>query len=200
VQQNLALGAARPAAVVQVNSSSTAGLNASAVKTTGSSSQSHVFSNATSVTPAALMLKVDQSSTGAPVISGFLSSIANNFNWKLTGSPEIIGIDQQQVLPPEFKYVDFFVPGIIGMMMITSGLLRTVSMQTQYRHKGILRKLGTTPLKKSEWIISKVLYQTVVIFISTAIILIVAKLVFNVKIMPDATTLLLLFAGTICFT
>jgi len=39
VQQNLALGAARPAAVVQVNSSSTAGLNASAVKTTGSSSQ-----------------------------------------------------------------------------------------------------------------------------------------------------------------
>jgi hypothetical protein len=73
-------------------------------------------------------------------------------------------------------------------------------MQTQYRNSGILRKLGTTPLKKSEWIISKMLYQTVVVFISAAVILVVAKLVYNVSIVPNAATLLLLFAGTICFT
>jgi ABC-2 type transport system permease protein len=200
VQQNLALGAARPAAVVQINSSSTAGINANAVTTTGSSSQSRSFSNETSVTPATLMLKVDQSSTGAPVISGYVNSIVNGFNSKLVGSAEIVGIDQKQVLPPEFRYVDFFVPGIIGMMIITSGVLRTVSMETQNRHKGILRKLGTTPLEKSEWIVSKMLFQTVVVFISTAFIIVTAKLAFDVKILLNAAILPLILAGTVCFT
>jgi ABC-2 type transport system permease protein len=199
VQQNLALGAARPAAVVQVNSSAAA-LGASAGTTSGSSSQSRSLSNNASVTPASLTLNVDQSSTGAPVISGYVSSIVNGFNSKLAGSAEIVGVDQKQVLPPEFKYVDFFVPGIIGMMIITSGVLRTVSMETQNRHKGILRKLGTTPLKKSEWIVSKMLYQTVVVFISTALIIMTAKLFFDIKVLLNAAILPLILAGTICFT
>jgi ABC-2 type transport system permease protein len=199
VQQNLALGAARPAAVVQVNSSA-AGLGASAGTTSGSSSQSRSLSNNASVTPASLTLNVDQSSTGAPVISGYVSSIVSGFNSKLAGSAEIVGVDQKQVLPPEFKYVDFFVPGIIGMMIITSGVLRTVSMETQNRHKGILRKLGTTPLKKSEWIVSKMLYQTVVVFISTALIIMTAKLFFDIKVLLNAAILPLILAGTICFT
>jgi ABC-2 type transport system permease protein len=200
VQQNMALGSIRPAAVVQVNSSSTTGLNVSALTTSGSSAQSRPFSNAASVTPATLTLKVDQSSTGAPAISGYVNSIVNSFNSKLIGSAQVVGIDQIQVLPPEFKYVDFFVPGIIGMMMITSGVLRTVAMETEYRHKGLLKKLGTTPLEKSEWIISKMLYQTVVVFISSALIIATAKLVFNVRVVPSAAVLLLIFAGTVCFT
>ena len=200
VQHNLALGATQPSAVVQVNPSVTSQTNSSALKTSSSRSQSQALSKNTNVTPAALILKVDQSSAGAPVISGFLGSIANGFNSTLTGSEQTVSIDQQQVLPPQFKYVDFFVPGIIGMMVITSGVLRTVSMQTQYRNKGILKKLGTTPLKKAEWIISTMLYQAVVVFISAALIVVVAKLVYNVRTVPDAATLLLLFAGTICFT
>jgi ABC-2 type transport system permease protein len=199
VQQNLALGSTRPAAVAQVNSS-TAGLNASAVTTSGSSSQSRLFSSAASVTPATLTLKVDQSSTGAPAISGYVNSIVNGFNSKLIGSAQVVGIDQQQVLPAEFKYVDFFVPGIIGMMIITSGVLRTVATETEYRHKGLLKKLGTTPLEKSEWIVSRMLYQTVVVFISSALIIATAKLVFNVRVVPTAAVLPLIFAGTVCFT
>jgi ABC-2 type transport system permease protein len=44
------------------------------------------------------------------------------------------------------------------------------------------------------------LYQTVVIFISAALIILVAKLLYNVQTVPYVVTLLLLFAGTICFT
>jgi ABC-2 type transport system permease protein len=44
------------------------------------------------------------------------------------------------------------------------------------------------------------LYQTVVIFISAALIILVAKLVYNVQTVPYVVTLLLLFAGTICFS
>jgi ABC-2 type transport system permease protein len=187
VQRNLALGASRPSTAVQVNSTTTSATNASAL-------------NATNATPAAVILKVDQSSTSAPVISGVLSSIANGFNSQLTGSTQIVGVENQQVLSSQFKYIDFFVPGIIGLTVLTTGVLGTVGTNTQYRNNGILRKLATTPLGKSEWIISKMLYQTVVISISATLIIVVAKLVYNVTVVPNVITLLLLFVGTICFT
>ncbi|HEX7514041.1 MAG TPA: ABC transporter permease, partial [archaeon] len=201
VQRNLALGASRPSTGVQVNPTTTSTTNASALNATSLSSQSsQAQSNNTNVTPAAVILKVDQSSTSAPVISGVLSSIANGFNSQLTGSTQIVGVENQQVLSSQFKYIDFFVPGIIGLTVLTTGVLGTVGTNTQYRNNGILRKLATTPLGKSEWIISKMLYQTVVIFISAALIIIVAKLVYNVTTVPNVVTLLLLFVGTICFT
>lgn len=201
VQRNLALAATRPSTAVQVNPAATGQTNASALNATPLSSQSsQAQSNNTNATPAAVILKVDQSSTSAPVISGVLSSIANGFNSQLTGSTQIVGVENQQVLSSQFKYIDFFVPGIIGLTVLTTGVLGTVGTNTQYRNNGILRKLATTPLGKSEWIISKMLYQTVVIFISAALIIVVAKLVYNVRVVPDAVTLLLLFVGAICFT
>ncbi len=201
VQRNLALGATRPSTAVQVNPATTITTNASALNATSLSSQSsQAQSNNTNVTPAAVILKVDQSSTSAPVISGVLSSIANGFNSQLTGSTQIVGVENQQVLSSQFKYIDFFVPGIIGLTVLTTGVLGTVGTNTQYRNNGILRKLATTPLGKSEWIISKMLYQTVVILISAALIIVVAKLVYNVTAVPNVVTLLLLFVGTICFT
>jgi len=201
VQHNLALGATRPSTAVQVNPTTTSATNASALNATRvSSSSSQAQSNNTNATPAAVILKVDQSSTSAPVIRGVLSSIANGFNSQLTGSTQIVGVENQQVLSSQFKYIDFFVPGIIGLTVLTTGVLGTVGTNTQYRNNGILRKLATTPLGKSEWIISKMLYQTVVIFISAALIIVVAKLVYNVTVVPNVVTLLLLFVGTICFT
>jgi ABC-2 type transport system permease protein len=201
VQRNLALGATRPSTTLQVNPTTTSATNASTLNATRVSSQSsQAQSNNSNVTPAAVILKVDQSSTSAPVISGVLSSIANGFNSQLTGSTQIVDVENQQVLSSQFKYIDFFVPGIIGLTVLTTGVLGTVGTNTQYRNNGILRKLATTPLGKSEWIISRMLYQTVVIFISAALIILVAKLVYNVQTVPNVVTLLLLFAGTICFT
>jgi ABC-2 type transport system permease protein len=147
-----------------------------------------------------VILKVDQSSTSAPIISGLLNSIVNGFNAKLTGSKQVVGIQNQQVLSAQFTYVDFFVPGMLGLTVLFTGVLQTVGNNTQYRNKGVLKKLATTPLTKSEWIFAKILYQSVQVFISAALILIVAKLVYDIQVVPNAVTLLLLFVGTICFT
>ena len=201
VQQNLALDTTRPSTAVQVNPMTISTTNAGVLNATTLRSQStQALGNDTNVTPAAVILKVDQSSTSAPVISGVLSSIANGFNSQLTGAKPIVSVENQQVLSQQFKYIDFFVPGIIGLTVLTTGVLGTVGTNTQYRNNGILRKLATTPLGKSEWIISKMLYQTVIIFISAAMIIVVAKLVYDVRTVPDVVTILLLFVGTICFT
>jgi len=188
VNHDLALGAARPAAVVQVNSSA-AGVT-----------QSLASSGSANVTPASVILKVDQSQSSAPLVIGVVGNIASGFNSQITGTKQVVGVENNDVLSSNYRYIDFIVPGIIGMTILTTGVLQTVGMQTQYRNKGILKKLGTTPLKKSEWIISKMLYQAVVVLISAALIIIAAKLVYQVRFVADVTTIGLIFAGTICFT
>ncbi|MGZ4914408.1 MAG: ABC transporter permease, partial [Halobacteriota archaeon] len=200
VQQDLALGAARPAAVVQVNSSAAGVTNAGAVAAAGVSSQSPTSNGSANVTAASVILTVDQSSTSANLVIGVVGNIASGFNSQITGTKQVVGVENSNVLGSNYRYIDFFVPGIIGMTILTSGVLQTVSMQTQYRNKGILKKLATTPLRKSEWIISKMLYQAVVVFISAALIIVAAKLVYQVRFVADVTTIGLIFAGTICFT
>ena len=201
VKTDLALGATPPANVqVSPILRGQTGTNVSAVNTTLGVQASQARTNNTNFTAASVILNVDQSSTTAPIISGVLNSIVNSFNAQVTGSKQLVGIQNQQVLSAQFTYIDFFVPGIIGLTVLTTGVLQTVGMMTQYRNKGVLKKLATTPLTKPEWILATILYQSVIVFISAALIIIVAKLVYDVRVVPDAVTLLLLFVGTICFT
>ena len=197
VHQDLALGAARPAAVVQVNSSAAGVTNAGAsgsreLTVTSIECQRHAsFGDTESRSIVSLALHL---------VIGVVGNIASGFNSQITGTKQVVGVENNDVLGSNYRYIDFIVPGIIGMTILTTGVLQTVGMQTQYRNKGILKKLGTTPLKKSEWIISKMLYQAVVVFISAALIIVAAKLVYQVRFVPDVTTIGLIFAGTICFT
>ncbi|MGZ7167731.1 MAG: ABC transporter permease [Halobacteriota archaeon] len=156
-------------------------------------------SNNTTATPATLTLKVDQSQLMTGTI-GVVNSIAKSFFTQLAGSGQIANVASQKILPSQFKYIDFFIPGIVSLAVLTTGVLGTSTVNTEYRHKGILRKLSTTPLGKSDWLIAKMLYQCVVVLISAALIFVVAKLAYDVNTVPGAATLLLLLAGTICFT
>ena len=143
---------------------------------------------------------MDQSQSTAPVVTGVLNSIISSFNAQLTGAGQVVGLKRQEVISPRFRYIDFFVPGVIGLTVLASGIFNTVAINTRYRTNGILRKLATTPLTKTGWIASKTLFQAVRAFISTALIIVVAVLAFNVKVLPDIYSIILIFVGTMTFT
>jgi ABC-2 type transport system permease protein len=200
VQQNVALSKASPTAGGQVNSSMLGQTNTSSLNVVNIGQAPLKSSNNTTAMPATLTLLVDQSQLVTPGTIGVVDSIAKGFVTQIAGSGQLANVTTQQILPSQFKNIDFFMPGIISLAVLTIGVLGTSTTNTEYRLKGILRKLSTTPLGKSDWLIAKMLYQFVVVLISTALIFVVAKLVYDVATVPDAATLLLLFAGTICFT
>ncbi len=202
VQHNVALSKTSSTAGRQVNSSIAGQTNTSVLNVVNIGQAPPKSSNNTTTRPATLTLKVDQSQLmlEQPGTIGVVDGIAKSFFTQLAGSGQLANITSQQILPSQFKYIDFFMPGIISLAVLTIGVLGTSTTNTEYRLKGILRKLSTTPLGKSDWLIAKMLYQFVVVLISTALIFVVAKLVYDITIVPGAATLLLLFAGTICFT
>jgi len=139
--------------------------------------------------------------TSAATIRGVVEQITDYFNTVTTGQtpPQVVTVQMESLVSENYRFIDFFVPGLIGMTIMTTGVFGAVGWNTRNRELGILKKLATTPLSKLEWIVGVVLFELVMCTISTAIILGVGVLVFNVRVLPNIYSIILIVAGAITF-
>ncbi len=124
----------------------------------------------------------DPSSTSVTTKLQYLNAIVADTNQRLSGTLPFIKLVEQSILETKYRFVEFFVPGIIAMAVMTSSLSGALNMNAELRQKGILRKLATTPITRTDWLLSNILYQLVLAVISTASILLVSYAVFNVRL------------------
>jgi ABC-2 type transport system permease protein len=200
VQRNVAFRNASSAAGARVNSTTVGRNNTTLLNVVNLNQGSLTAQNSNTARPAQLTLKVDQSQLITRSTAGIVNSVAKSFVEQLSGSGQIANVTTQNALPSKFKYIDFFVPGIVSLAVLTIGVLGTCGTYTELRETGILKRLASTPLGKSDWLTAKIFYQCVVVFVSAALIFVVAKLVYNVNTVPNPVIVILLVAGTICFT
>jgi ABC-2 type transport system permease protein len=100
----------------------------------------------------------------------------------MSGTLPFITMSEQSILNKKYRFIEFFVPGIIAMAVMTSSLTGALTMNAELRQKGILRKLATTPITRIDWLLSNILYQLVLAIISTTSILLVSYAVFGVRL------------------
>ncbi|MEX0774081.1 MAG: ABC transporter permease [Phycisphaeraceae bacterium] len=131
---------------------------------------------------AALKYIYDPSSTSVTTKLQYLGAVVATANQKMSGTRPFYTLTEQSILDKKYRFIEFFIPGIIAMAVMTSSLSGALSMNAELRQKGILRKLATTPITRIDWLLSNVLYQLVLAVISTAAILLVGHLVFDVRL------------------
>ncbi len=107
-------------------------------------------------------------------------------NQGMSGQAPFIRAAEASMLTKKYRFIEFFVPGIIAMSVMTSSLSGAVNMNAELRQKGVIRKLSTTPITRTDWILSNILYQFVLAVISTAAILVVSYAVFSVRLQINA--------------
>lgn len=132
--------------------------------------------------PVPLRYVYDPSSTAVETKIRLLDTIVAATNQKATGSPQAITLVAVSILPARYRFIEFFVPGIIAMAIMTSCLSNALNMNAELRQKGILRKLATTPITRADWLTSSIVYQLILSVISTAAILLVSYFVFDVRL------------------
>ncbi len=139
---------------------------------------------------------------GSSATYQIVRSVAFQLSLGLAGSRGGIQVPPNEFLPSqaEFRYIDFFLPGILGMTIMTSGVYGAIAVNTRYRKNGVLRKVATTPMTKSEWVISKVVYQICLAFISMTSLVLVGILIYNVKIHINGLVILLVITGSMTFS
>lgn len=147
-----------------------------------------------------LVVKMDPSKSSAQTILGMVDGVTRAFVSHLTGAKTIITISTESVYTETFRYIDFFVPGVIGMVIMTTSVFGTIEVNTKYRNNGVLKKLATTPLSRAEWIVAKALNRLVITFISAALVLAVGYVVFSVEFILNFESLFLIVVGSLAFS
>lgn len=86
------------------------------------------------------------------------------------------------------------------MTIVIVSMFGAITSNTKYRELGVLKRLAVTPLSKLEWILGVVVYHVFLSFLSTVVILVVGKTVYNAEAFPDVYSVILIASGTVAFT
>lgn len=142
----------------------------------------------------------DQSTSSAPVVQSIVMSIVDKLNFELSKGVEYFSIKDLAIAPKRFGFIDFFIPGVIGMTAMTTSIFTSVSMSARFKQNGIFRKLATTPLKRYEWILSRTIYNVLISYLGMAVMMLMGMTIFGMKMTLDAVSLLMVAMASLMFT
>ena len=128
----------------------------------------------------------DPSSSSVVTKMQILNLVFAKLNQGLSGKPAFARTAELSIHTRKYRFIDFFIPGIIAMAVMTASLFGSVNVNTELRQKGIIRKLSTTPITRTDWVLSNILYQFMLAVISTTAMLLVSYSVFEVRLRINA--------------
>jgi len=146
----------------------------------------------------ALQLYTDpaQSQT-SQVVQGAVSQVANGFNLALANGTAVLTVAPLTLTSTNVSTVTYLVPSILAMALMQLGVFAAVPL-VQQREKGILKRIGATPLPRWELVASNILLRLIVAVVDTVLIIGVGMAVFNVQVVGNvllAVGFVLLGAG-----
>jgi ABC-2 type transport system permease protein len=142
----------------------------------------------------------DQSKATSGAVVSIVQQVANGFNMNMSGAKTYITVGSQDVATASISYIDFLLPGIIGMSIMSSAVNGTVSTTARNRATGVFRKLATTPISRIEWNAARIITQTLIIMLSVAVSLAVAWLIFGIVPNINPVSVLMIIAGAAVFS
>ncbi len=134
------------------------------------------------------------------IIRSVISNIIQTMNMGLSNGRNIVGLSTQSTITEKFNYIDFFIPGMIGFTIMQQAIYGSIERNTKYRKDGILRKLLTTPITRSEWILAKMTFMLFLSFLTTTIALAVGVLVWGVKVNITPLMILTIVSSSFLFS
>lgn len=103
-------------------------------------------------------------------------------NAQLSQAPQPIDVQVQGVTAKDTRYIDFLVPGILAMSIMSNGLQMLSGIFVAYRERGILRRIRATPFPLISFISARIVTQVMVAVAQAFILLAVGKMLFHIKI------------------
>ncbi len=97
---------------------------------------------------------------------------------------------------PELESTQFLVPGLIGFLLMLTAVLATALSVVREKERGTMEQLRVAPLRTWELIVGKTLPYLAVSYLAAVIILVAARLLFDVQVRGSY---LALFVATLVY-
>jgi ABC-type multidrug transport system permease subunit len=109
------------------------------------------------------------------------------------------GFSKQAVSGEPVRFVDWFVPGVIGMNMMFSGIFGVGFVIVRYRKNGFLKRLKATPISSLEFVGSQVASRFLIVVVSSAVVFTLTNLALDFVMLGSYINLLLVtMLGVMC--
>lgn len=113
---------------------------------------------------------------------------------RLLLASEGTALQREAVKGQQIRYIDWLVPGILGMNMMFSCLFGVGYVIVRYRKNGYLKRLSATPLSALEFVIAQIGSRLLLIMAATALVFGGAKLFLRFPMEGSYIALLILAA------
>jgi ABC-type multidrug transport system permease subunit len=98
------------------------------------------------------------------------------------GRRDIFVAKEEHVSEQGSRYIDFLVPGLLGMNLMGTGMWSIGFSVVNARLKKLLKRFLATPMRKSHFLISQFLSRLIFLVVEVSVVVIFAWLVFGVAI------------------
>lgn len=136
----------------------------------------------------------------APMVRGTVYGVVSSFDSRMVGIEDsTVEVDEEKIEERGLQPVDYYLPGFIAAFIMSNGIIGVTSNISEYKRNGTLKRLTASPLKKRDWILANVAQQTILAFALTAVMILVAILVFDAQAYPGLYSIGLIFLGSVAF-
>ncbi|MFM9105315.1 MAG: ABC transporter permease [Chloroflexota bacterium] len=111
-----------------------------------------------------------------------------------------VAIEERRGAAQDITFMDAFLPGIIAMSLMNSGIIGLSTAFVNYRERGILRRIKVTPFPLASFILARVLSQVIMAVLQSVVLLALATLLFGFHWRGNpASVLIAIVIGALAF-
>ncbi|MXZ92844.1 MAG: ABC transporter permease [Chloroflexi bacterium] len=110
-----------------------------------------------------------------------LQSGIDEINFALTGTERLVTLESEAVAARDLGYIDFLMPGVIGMAIMQLGLFSVAFSFVTMKREGVLRRLLATPLNPATLLSAQVVTRLIAVMLQTLILASVAVFIFGAE-------------------
>ncbi|HEX9191252.1 MAG TPA: ABC transporter permease [Candidatus Deferrimicrobiaceae bacterium] len=101
---------------------------------------------------------------------------------RAAGRTDPLPVREEPVTEPGSRYIDFLVPGLLGMNLMGGGLWGIGWTIVEMRIRKLLKLLLTTPMRRRDFLLSHVLVRVAFVPLEVVPLLVLARLLFDVRV------------------
>lgn len=98
---------------------------------------------------------------------------------QIVKAPTFFDLKVESVNAKKVKYIDFLLPGIVAMSIMQMAVFSVAFVFTDYKEKGILKRLLATPMKPYQFVTANVITRLLIALFQTFALLLVGSLLFH---------------------
>ncbi len=152
--------------------------------------------------PVSFALIYDQGSSASGLFLGAVERYLDQVNLSLAGAPRLLTIDPQGLLlADQVTFLDFLLPGLVAMGIMTASIFGISSAMASYREQRILRRLLVAPVQARDFFGAMVVAYLMLAIVQAIIIFAAGILLFGLTVNgnPGYIALLILLGNAIFF-